>query len=538
MFDYVIVGAGSAGCALAARLTENPRTRVLLLEAGGPDTRREIHIPVAFSRLFKTDCDWAYFTEPQPHLAHRRLFWPCGKVLGGSSSLNAMIYIRGHRSDYDHWAALGNAGWSWRELLPYFLRSEDQARGASDWHGTGGPLRVEDLRDPNPVTRVFLDACAQAGIPRNEDFNGAEQEGAGLYQVTQRKGRRCSTAAAYLRPAGARVNLGVRTRARALRILFDGKRAIGVEYLHDGEIRVASALREVILCAGAVNSPHLLLLSGVGPAGQLAAHGIECVADVPGVGKNLQDHLVFPITHECRQPVTLDQAENLWNALRYLLTRRGPLTSNAAEAGAFVKSRSDLSVPDLQFHFVPAYWVEHGMVRPDGHGFSLGATQLRPRSRGEIRLRAPDPNVPPAIDPNYLAEEEDRRAMLAGLRIARRILAAEALAPFRGTETFPGAAAESDEALSASIASHAQTLFHPVGTCKMGPVREVAMSDGSRIPPDPMAVVDAALRVRGVEGLRVADASIMPTLIGGNTNAAVIAIAERAAGLIQAQNAT
>jgi choline dehydrogenase len=525
MFDYVIVGAGSSGCALAARLAINPRTRVLLLEAGGPDTRREIQIPAAFPNLFKTEVDWAYETEPQPTLAGRRLFWPRGKVLGGSGTINAMIYIRGHRSDYDHWAALGNTGWTWNDVLPLFRRSECNSRGASEFHGAHGPLHVEDLPSPNVLSRAFVDACVEIGIPRNSDFNGAQQEGAGFYQVTQRRGRRESAATAYLQSAAkGRANLGVRPGAHVTRILFDKQQAIGVEYFHEGATRVASCTREVILCGGAVNSPQLLLLSGIGPPAELGALGIEVVADVPGVGKNLQDHLVAGVHYVCKTHDSYDQAETLWNFLRYQLTRSGPFRSNVAEAGAFVRTSSALDVPNVQYHFAPAYFLNHGFDRPDGHGFTLGALQLRPRSRGEITLRTADPLSPPAIQPNYLSDPEDLRVLLAGVRLARKIAAAHAFDAFRGAERFPGFAAESDEALIAHIASTSETLYHPVGMCKMGPFT------GAQA--DPMAVVDPELRVRGVTGLRVADASIMPTLIGGNTNAAAILIAERAADVL------
>jgi choline dehydrogenase len=520
MFDYVIVGAGTAGCMLAARLSENPRARVLLLEAGGPDTRREIRIPAAFPNLFKTECDWALTTEPQPRLAGRSLFWPRGKVLGGSSSINAMIYIRGHFSDYDAWAAAGNAGWSWHDMLPCFLRGEDNARGASDAHGSGGPLRVEDQLSPHPLSLAFLDACAETGIERNSDFNGPEQEGAGLYQVTQRGGRRCSAADACLRPALKRKNLGVRTGAQVLRVLFDRAQAVGVEYLHEGQRRVASATREIILCGGAVHSPHLLLASGVGPAADLEPLGIQVVADVPGVGANLQDHLVVPVVTETSGADTLDGADNLLNLAWFSVTRRGKLRSILAEAGAFVRSRAGLAAPDLQFHFVPACWLDHAFERPRGRFFTLGVTQLRPASRGRITLRSADPLDPPRVDPRYLDAEGDLSALLAGVGIARQILSARPLRKWSKAERFPGQDARDDAALAAWIAKSAQTLYHPAGSCRMGPDS------------DPMAVVDNLLRVRRVAGLRVADASVMPALVGGNTNAPVFAIAERAASLI------
>jgi len=538
MFDYIIVGAGSAGCVLAARLTENPRARVLLLEAGGVDSRREVAMPAAFHKLFKTECDWAFETEPQARLAGRRLFWPRGKMLGGSSSMNAMIYIRGHAGDYDHWAALGNPGWSWSGVAPLFKRMEDNARGASEHHGAGGPMRVEDPQAPNPLSRAFVEACTESGIARNPDFNGSQQDGAGIYQVTQRGGRRESAATAYLRPALRRKNLGVRTGAHVTRVIFEGQQAIGVEYLHDGEIRVASCTREVILCGGAVHSPQLLLASGVGPAAALESRGVEVVADVPGVGGNLQDHLAVPVAFECVRPITLDNAENLWNALRYALTRSGPLRSNLAEAGAFLRTHSDAPAPDIQLHFVPAFWMNHALDRPQGSGFTIGVTQLRPGARGAITLRAANPLEPPAIDPQYLSAPEDLRVLIAGIRMARRIASAHALDGSRGAERYPGLHAETDDALAAYIARAAQTLYHPAGTCRMGPLAETEVADSSaaggtrRIPADPLAVVDSELRVRGVTGLRVADASIMPTLIGGNTNAPTMMIAERAASLL------
>jgi len=519
-FDYVIVGAGSAGCVLAGRLTEDTDVRVLVLEAGGPDRDHRIRIPAAFSKLFRSEFDWAYTTEPQPHLFNRQLYWPRGKVLGGSSSINAMVYIRGHRSDFDRWRDLGNPGWGFAGVLPYFKRAEDNERGASDFHATGGPLRVSDLRYRNPLSRAFLEAAAEAGIPRNSDFNAAAQEGAGFFQVTQRNGRRWSAADAYLKPARARPNLSVRTGAQAVRVLFENNRAVGIEFIADGRREQARAVREVLLSGGAVNSPQLLMLSGVGPAGQLRALGISVVADLPGVGENLQDHVIVSVCWECTQPVSLDGMANAANLLRWLVFRRGPLTSSVAEAGAFVGSRPDVPAPDLQLLFGPLYYLEHGFRHPPGHGFSIGPTLIRPESLGRITLRSADPLAPPAIQPNYFAADADLRAMMEGVKLARRIGEAKAFAPYRGREVEPGPEVRSDAELAEFLRRRIETLYHPVGTCKMGN--------------DSMAVVDAQLRVRSLEGLRVVDASVMPTIIGGNTNAPTIMIAEKAADLIRA----
>jgi len=518
--DYVIVGAGSAGCVLAARLSEDPAARVLLLEAGGPDDRREMRIPAAFSKLFRTAYDWAFETEPQPRLDRRALYWPRGRCLGGSSSINAMIYVRGHRVDYDGWAAAGNTGWAWADVLPYFLRAEDQTRGASDFHATGGPLRVEDQRDPRLLSRAFVDAAVEAGLPRNDDFNGPGQDGAGLFQVTQKRGRRWSAADAYLRPALGRKNLTVVTNAHATRVLIENGRAAGVAYARDGREDAARAGREVVLAAGAIGSPHLLLLSGVGPPPHLRSVGVPVVLDLAGVGENLQDHLAAAVAWECREPVSLASAESLASLARWLFWRRGPLTSCVAEAAAFVRTRAGLAAPDVQIHFGAAYFVDHGFANPPGHGFTLGPTLLRPRSRGSVRLRSRDPLAPPAIDPAYLADDADLATLVEGLRVSRRIAAARAFDRYRGAEVLPGAAATSDAALAAHVRQRAQTLYHPAGTCRMGA--------------DRLAVVDAHLRVRGLEALRVADASVMPAIVGGNTNAPVIMIAERAADLIRA----
>jgi len=515
----VIVGAGSAGCVLAHRLTEDPKTTVLLLEAGGPDRAKEIEIPVAFCKLFKSAFDWAYYTEEQPHLNRRRLYWPRGKTLGGSSSINAMIYIRGNPRDYDHWHSLGNAGWSFADVLPYFKKAENHQRGASEYRAVGGPLNVTDLRSINPLSRAFVEAGVELGLPWNSDFNGAEQQGVGFYQVTQKRGKRQSAVGSYLKPAHSRPNLTVRTHAQATRVLFEKMRAIGVAFIHNGRPDRASATREVILSGGTVNSPHLLMLSGVGPAEHLKLLGIPVVVDLPGVGGNLQDHMIVAVAYECTQPVSLANAETFANLLRYFLFRKGPLTSNVAEAGGFVKTRPDLDAPDLQLTFGPVYYLDHGFTRPEGHGFTLGPTQLRPQSRGSITLRSADPFEPPAIQPNYLASDMDLQVFAEGIRLCRRLAQTKAFHRFRGKELYPGPSAQSDEAISEYLRQGLETLYHPVGTCKMGR--------------DAMAVVDERLRVRGVEGLRVVDASIMPTITSGNTNVPTIMIAEKAADLIR-----
>jgi choline dehydrogenase len=514
VYDYIVIGAGSAGCVLASRLSERPDTNVLLMEAGPPDRRREIHIPAAFSKLFKTEVDWDFSTEPQEHLNGRRLYWPRGKTLGGSSSINAMIYMRGARADYDAWRDLGNAGWGFDDVLPLFKAAENQERGASAEHGIGGRLNVADLRCVNPLTDAFLNACEAAGLVKNSDFNGAAQEGAGLYQVTQKRGSRVSAADAYLKPALRRGNLTVWTQVHATRLMIEEGRAAGVEFFMKKRpgLQQVRATREVILCAGAIGSPQLLLLSGIGPRRELEALGVPVAADLEGVGGNLQDHLNIGQSYHSTKPVSLSNAESLPNLLKYILQKTGPLTSNIAEAGAFTKSRADLAECDLQLHFAPVHFVEHGLKNPPGHGFSLGALLLTPKSAGRIYLRSADPAGAPAIDPAYLSNEQDVAPLAEGLKLVWKLLESKAFDAYRGDAVF------GKEDPSSFIRAYAETLYHPVGTCKMGQ--------------DASSVVDAKLAVYGVPGLRVADASVMPRIVRGNTNAPVMMIGEKAARMI------
>lgn len=518
MFDYVIVGAGSAGCVLANRLSEDPSVRVLVLEAGGPDRQLAVRIPAAFPKLFRSRVDWAYTTAADPGVADRQLYWPRGKVLGGSSSMNAMIYSRGNRHDYDTWRDRGNPGWGFDDVLPYFKRAECQEHGASTYHGDTGPVSVADPRDVNPLSRAFVEAGVELGLPRNPDFNGADQDGVGFFQVTQRRGQRDSAATAYLWPVAARRNLTVRTGAQVTRLLLEGNRVIGVDVVQAGRAHRALATREVILSGGAINSPQLLLLSGIGPADDLHRLGIPVTVDLPGVGANLQDHLLAVVTYQCKQPISLATADRPTNLVRYLAFRRGPLVSNIAEAGAFLRTCPDLPVPDLEILFGPVYYLNHGFVRPDGHGFSLGAVLLHPRSRGRITLHSTDPLAPPRIAPSYLADPVDLNTLVEGVKLARQVAQRKAFDPYRGPEYTPGVPVRSDHELGAFIRQSAETCYHPIGTCRMGS--------------DPLAVVDTSLRVHGVDGLRVVDASVIPNQLTGHPNAPTIMIAEKAADLI------
>jgi len=521
-FRYIIIGAGSAGCVLANRLSDDPHSRVLLLEAGGRDINPFIHMPAGIAQLVHNKrINWDYYTEPERELLGRRLYWPRGKVLGGSSSINAMCYIRGQAQDYDEWASAGNAGWNYDAVLPYFKKSEKQQRFDDGYHGSSGELCVEDLRDRNPLTTMFVEAGRSIGLAYNDDFNGPKQKGIGYYQVTQREGRRCSSAVAYLDPVRHRTNLHVATHSLVTRVIIERGRAAGVEYRRRGVLEIARSDGEVLLSSGSINSPQLLMLSGIGPASHLEAFRIPVVAPLPGVGANLQDHLDVCTLHRSRQPITYDftllaQARV---ALRYWLSRRGPGVSNVAEAGGFLCSRqASEGRPDIQLHFVPAQLDDHGRNRLPGHGYTLHACFLRPRSRGYIRLRSPRADEAPSICANYLEKRTDLDVMVEAARLSREILRASAFDSVRGDEIFPGEAAQTDAEIADFVRRKAETVYHPVGTCRMGV--------------DAAAVVDPQLRVHGVDGLRVVDASVMPTIPSGNTNAPTIMIAEKAAAMI------
>ena len=538
--DYIVVGAGSAGCVLANRLSANSANKVLLLEAGGDDRPTKnpgqffsnlmIHVPVGYSQTLKDPTvNWLYETEPDPGTGGRTHVWPRGKVLGGSSSINGLLYIRGQHADYDGWRQLGCEGWGWDDVRPYFLRAENQERGAGEHHAVGGPLNVSDVTQTHPVSDAVVEACVEAGLPRNADVNGAEQEGVSYYQLTVKNGQRCSSAVAYLHPVMSRANLRVETNALTTRVIFEGKKAVGVEFTQNGVKRIARANKEVILSGGAINSPQLLQLSGVGPGQLLADHGIAVVSDLPGVGGNLQDHYVIAMTWRLKAGVIsvnelTKGARFIGETFKYVFQRKGLLTLSAAHIAAFCKSRPDLAGPDIQFHILPAtsdtqkMVTEQKMELESQPGLTIAPCQVRPESRGHIQIASPDPSVYPRITANYLSDPLDQEVAVASLKWGRRIAGQAALTPYIDHEMMPGPSLDSDEALLAYARMAGSTIYHPVGTCQMGR--------------GPMAVVDAQLRVHGVEGLRVVDASVMPRLVSGNTNAPTIMIAEKAADMI------
>ncbi len=523
-FDYVVVGAGSAGCVLANRLSADGKHKVLLLEAGPKDTNIWIHVPLGYGKLFKDKTvNWMYQTEPEPGLDGRSVFQPRGKVLGGSSSINGLLYVRGQHEDYNRWRQRGNVGWGYDDVLPYFKRAENQQRGADDYHAVSGPLPVSDWRHDDPLSEAFVKAAVEAGLPYNTDFNGATQEGAGFFQTTTLRGRRASSAFCYLRPAKRRANLHIETDALAQRIVFEGRRARAVEFRQHGRVRTARARREILVASGAYNSPQLLQLSGVGPAELLKRHGIDIVLDAPGVGNDLQDHMQVRIVMRCSQRITLNDIvhhplRRVLAGAHYVAFRKGPLTIAAGTAGAFFKTDPRLASPDIQIHFIPFSTDKMGEQLHTYSGFTASVCQLRPESRGSLKIRSADPAAPPEIRINYLASETDRRANVDGLRILRKILAAPALQPYVTDEAYPGSKVIADEDILAYCRQTGSTIYHPTSTCRMGN--------------DALAVVDERLRVRGIEGLRVVDASIMPDLVSGNTNAPVIMIAEKASDMI------
>ncbi|MGE0875304.1 MAG: GMC family oxidoreductase [Burkholderiales bacterium] len=525
-FDYIVVGAGTAGCTLAARLSEDGRHSVLLLEAGPKDSSPWIHLPIGYGKtMFHPVLNWKFETEPEPSMDNRRIYWPRGRCLGGSSSINGLIFVRGQPEDYDHWAALGNRGWGWNDVLPCFKRQEANSRGASQYHGGDGPIACSDIPGKHELIEAIIAGAGELGVPRTDDFNAGNQEGVGYYQLFTKNGMRASNAVGYLRPARGRANLKIETDAHAQRVLFEGRRAAGVEYHQGGALVSARARREVILAAGALQSPQLLQLSGIGPGTLLQRHGIPVLHELPGVGENLQDHLQMRLVYKCTKPITTnDDLATWWRkaaiGLQWLLFRQGPLAIGINQGGLFTRVLPESATPDIQFHFATLSADLAGATPHPFSGFTFSVCQLRPASRGHVRIKSADARDAPAMQPNYLTEELDRRCAVAGVKFARKLAGTTAMQAYVADEYRPGRGAVSDEDLLGFCRAQGATIFHPAGTCKMGK--------------DPLAVVDDELRVHGVERLRVVDCSIMPTLVSGNTNAPVTMIAERAADLIRA----
>lgn len=532
-YDYIIIGAGSAGCVLANRLSNDQRNRVLLLEAGGADTSPFIHIPVGFAKtLTDRRINWLYNTETDPGTNNRIHVWPRGKVLGGSSAINGMLYVRGQKEDYDGWRQMGNLGWGWDEVLPYFKKSEDQARGEGPYHGIGGPIHVSDITEHHPISDAIIEAGVQAGLPFNDDVNDGDQEGISYYQLTIKNGRRVSAATAFLKPVLSRKNLTLEINALTQKVIFENRRAVGVQYEQHGEQLEARAGKCVIVSGGAINSPQILQLSGVGPGELLRTHDIPVIHNLPGVGENLHDHLICGVRYRVTQPITINEISHgiplVKEAIKWALTRKGLLSLGPAHIQAYVKTRPELATPDVQFVILPAtmdgekYIKKGEMVLEKQPGMTLGALQMRPESRGSIRIKSPDFRQPPAIQPNYLSDPLDQQTLVEGIKWGRKIAEQPALDPYRGKELSPGPALKTDDQLLAYAREASATIYHPVGSCKMGS--------------EPMAVVDHELNVHGIDHLRVVDASIMPKISSGNTNAPTVMIAEKAADLILNNN--